>query len=245
MEAGSYVQSVIRKEESRQLSSSLASLVSEGETLDPLIVWKDPVGQLWVIDGHHRMEALQEADTPPEALVWTQEYLGQDEASARRFALDLNRRLHLNMHPKEALEAYWLMLLAGEVSGSLRDRAKRFQISKSTIARMDKQKPAVLATIEQQATSMGAAMDVEFIRDNAPTWKGLEEWSTGHEQSDKEELEQKAVEKVTRSLAIRYASEAKAQPEVLLQAFTIFFEGVTGEQINIQRGSSDQSDAEF
>jgi ParB-like chromosome segregation protein Spo0J len=244
-EACSYVQGTIKKQESIELSASLRQLVESGSSLDPLIVWEDQQGTLWLIDGHHRMEALEEADVPASHDVWVQRFNGSTEAEARQFALEINKRLHLNMHPQEVLEAYWRMLLCGETVGSNRERVKRYHVSKSTVERMNKEKPSVLAQLQQQANAAGVAFDVGFIRANAPPWKQLAAWRENPETMKPEDLNRKAIEKVLRTLAIRLADDAKAQPEVVLEAFQEFFEQATGRPIVIQQGAPEGDSEEF
>ena len=244
-EACSYVQGTIKKKESTELSASLRQLVESGSSLDPLIVWGDPQGTLWVIDGHHRMEAMTEADAPAPHDVWVQRFTDSTEAEARQFALEINKRLHLNMHPQEILEAYWRMLLCGETVGSNRERVKRYQVSKSTVERMNKEKPSALARLQQQANADGVALDVGFIRVNAPPWKQLAAWRENPEIMKSEDLNRKAIEKVLRTLAVRLADDAKAQPEVVLEAFQEFFEQATGRPIVIQQGEPEGDTAEF
>ena len=244
-EACSYVQGTIKRQESIELSASLRQLVESGSSLDPLIVWEDPQGNLWVIDGHHRMEAMAEADVPASQDVWVQRFNGSTEAEARQFALEVNKRLHLNMHPQEVLEAYWRMLLCGETVGSVRERVKRYHVSQSTVQRMDKEKRSVLAQLQQQANAAGVVFDVGFIRANAPPWKQLAAWRENPETMKPEDLNRKAIEKVLRTLAIRLADDAKAQPEVVLEAFQEFFEQATGRPIVIQQGEPEGDSAEF
>lgn len=243
-EACSYVQGTIKRQESIELASALRKLVEDGTSLDPLIVWVDPQGNLWVIDGHHRMEALSEADVPASHDVWVQRFNGS-ESEARQFALEVNKRLHLNMHPREVLEAYWQMLLSGETVGSVRERVKRYHISQSTVQRMDKERPSVLAQLQQQANSAGVAFDVGFIRANAPLWKQLAAWRENPETMKPEDLNRRAIEKVLRTLAIRLADDVKAQPEVVLEAFQEFYEQATGRPIVIQQGTPEGDAEEF
>ncbi|WP_430504737.1 ParB N-terminal domain-containing protein [Ralstonia pseudosolanacearum] len=244
-EACSYVQGTIKKQESIELSASLRQLVESGSNLDPLIVWEDPQGTLWVIDGHHRIEAMTEADVPSSHDVWVQRFNGSTEAEARQFALEINKRLHLNMHPQEVLEAYWRMLLSGETAGSVRQRVKRYRVSQSTVQRMDKEKPSVLAQLQQQANAAGVPFDVGFIRANAPTWKKLAAWRESPEKMNTDDLNRKAVEKVLRTLAVRLSDDAKAQPEVVLEAFQEFYEQTTGRPIVIRHAVPEGDTPEF
>ena len=67
--ACSFVGGIIKGEESAQLSATLVQLIEAGTTLDPLVIWQDSEGTRWVIDGHHRMEAMTEAGTSARAKV--------------------------------------------------------------------------------------------------------------------------------------------------------------------------------
>ena len=73
---------LLKRQESEELATSLLATALAGVTLDPPIVWADDKGTLWVIDGHHRTAALQEAGTAAKARVWVQRFEGT-EAEAR------------------------------------------------------------------------------------------------------------------------------------------------------------------
>lgn len=238
-ESCSYVSMVIKKQESVQQVAELVKLVAAGVTLDPIVIWKDANNKHWVIDGHHRMEALSESRCPADRPVWVQLFKGQNEAEARDFALQVNVRSHMNMHPSEVLENYWRMLLCGETVGSVRGRVARYNVSHSTVQRMDKEKKAVIEKLQQGAIEEKVAMDAAYIRANAPLWKEQATWREGQPNVEVFEMNRKAVETILRKLTIHFTDQAKAQPEVLLQAFGEFFETVTGKAIEIQQGGTE------
>lgn len=243
--ACSYVQGILKQQESAELAGSLRQLIEDGVDLDPLIVWEDPQGTLWVLDGHHRMEALSEADAPPDLKVWVQRFIGTSsgssptEAEARAFALEVNKRLHLNMDPKEIREAYWRGLLCGEIHGSVRGRVKQYGISKSTIERMDKEKPKVLAELQRLADSQGVPLGPSFIRSNAPLWKHLAEWRENPDAMKTEDLDKKAIEQVVRTLTVRLGAEARAQPMTVIMAFEQFMQEATGKAVSVSVPDAD------
>jgi hypothetical protein len=132
-ESCTYVPMILKSQESIKKSADLIKLLEAGTTLDPIVVWKDASNKHWVIDGHHRIEALTESRCPADRQIWVQVFKGANEAEARDFALQINRRSHINMHPSEVLESYWRMLLCGETVGSVRGRVSRYNISQSTV----------------------------------------------------------------------------------------------------------------
>lgn len=192
-------------------------------------------GARWVIDGHHRMAAMTEAGTTDEAKVWVQLFKGKTEAEARAFALEVNRKDHLNMHAGEALNSYWRALLCGEVVGSVRGRAKAHDVSVSTVSRMDKEKPAVLAELEEDARANGEAFNAVFILTNAPTWNERSKWREGAKRAPTDARERAAVERLLKAFTMRFAETARAQPDLLLQAFEEFFVDATGQAIELRR----------
>jgi len=234
-QACNYVQSVLKEQESRALTASLLEVIEAGEQLDPIVVWQCPEGHLWIIDGHHRHESLQEAGTPAKTRVWVQRFKGESEADARHFSLDVNKRSHLNMHRKERIEAYWKLLVSGEAIGSVRGRVARYGISKATVQRMDKEAPSVIAQLRAQALAEAAEFDVAFIRTNAPAWKTLADWrDTTSADTDVDDLDRKTIERIVRSLAVRLSDDAKANPDVVVQAFAEFIEEVTGRHVSVR-----------
>ena len=242
-ESCTYVSMVLKKKESVQQSAELVKLLATGTKLDPIVVWKDASDKHWVVDGHHRMEALTESRCPADRKIWVQLFKGASEAEARGFALQINRRSHINMHPSEVLESYWRMLLCGETKGSVRGRVASYNVSQSTVQRMDKEKKAVIERLQKAAIDEKVVVDAAYIRTNAPLWKELATWRDGQPVVDVSAMDRKAVEAILRKLTIHLTDQAKAQPEVLLEAFREFFEEATGMAIEIQRGADDsQSD---
>jgi hypothetical protein len=140
----------------------------------------------------------------------------------------------MNMHPSEVLENYWRMLLCGEVIGSVRGRVMRYEVSQSTVQRMDKEKKNVLEQLQKSADRESVQLDVTYIRTNAPKWKECSTWKDGKPDADIVDMNRKAVEIMLKALTLRFTVQAKAQPEVLLQAFQEFFEGATGRSIDIR-----------
>jgi len=244
-DACSYVDSVLAKRDSIELSRDLVGVLNDGRELDPLLVFEEN-GILFVFEGHHRYEAMLEAGFLPDSKVWIQRFKGEGEADARALALEVNRRVHLAMNKREVLQAYWLALLSGEVSGSVRQRVKRYRISHSTVTRMDKEARLVRAELQQIAEASGVPFTPEYCRENAPLWRSIAEWrEQGHSQELSVDAERHAVEKILRSLTLKYAADIKAQPEAFLAAVAEVFFEVTGEPLSLSRDSQADPCSEF
>ena len=141
------------------------------------------------------------------------------------------------------------MLLCGETKGSVRGRVSHYNVSQSTVQRMDKEKKAVIESLQQTAIEDQVVADAAYIRTNAPLWKELATWRDGQPVVDASEMDRKTVEAILRKLTIHLTDQAKAQPEVLLEAFREFFEEATGTAIEIQQvgvdGSQSDPDSDF
>lgn len=233
--ACSYVAGVMKEQESAGLTNQLIGRVQAGEMLDPPIIWQDGDGLRWVIDGHHRMEAMTEVGGPPKRKVWVQRFAGTTEAAARAFAFHIGRRVHLNMNQAESIDCYWRMLLCDEIVGSVRGRVKQYDISQSTVQRMDREKEAVVTRLQKEAGEAEVAFDASYIRVNAPAWKELAKWRESLGGKPVEDFDRRAIEGMLRTLTVRFTTQAKTQPDLLLEAFQEFYEEVTGEGIEIKR----------
>ncbi|MFM0323716.1 ParB N-terminal domain-containing protein [Caballeronia glebae] len=240
-DSNKYVQGILKKQESAAVSAALVEVVARGDHLDPVVFWQDPEqpdGPLWVIDGHHRMEAYEAAEVNPRAKVWAQRFKGTTEAEARAFALHINSREHLSMTQAERYQAFWLMLVAHEVTGSARDLEQRFNVPKSTVGRMQQKVSEVRERLRIIAAGEGRKMDVGFIRENAPQWRKLAEWQPNNEEAGAmsvDAIEQKAIDAVVRGLTIKFAKTVQARPEVVLKAFEQFFQEATGQALDVRR----------
>ena len=240
--ACSYVESVIKERDSAELTAQLVGLLQSGEVLDPPIIWQDGDGLRWVIDGHHRMEAMTEVGGPAKRRVWVQRFLGATEAAAREFAFQINRRAHLNMSSAETLDNYWRMLLSGEIVGPVRGRAKHYGIGVSTVQRMDAAKEPVVTRLRKEAGNAGATFDVAYIRGNAPAWKELATWRESLGGKPVEDVDRRVIEGMLRTMTVRFAAQAKAQPDLLLEAFEEFYREATGQSIEITRLRSEDEE---
>jgi hypothetical protein len=242
--ACNYVDGVNKQSESAAVTAALIGLITAGEVLDPLVIWQDSEGIRWVIDGHHRMEALQVAVKSPQRDVWVQRFNGATESDARAFAFEINRRINLNMNAAECLDHYWRTLLCGEAIGSVRGRVKRYGVSQSTVQRMDKEASSVRDALRAGAEAEGVPLNAAYIRKNAPAWKMLAVWR------DKvadvgDDPDRRAVEAMLRKLAIQFTAYAQAQPLVLLDAFEEFYRSVTGRAIEIRQLVSEEDSGDF
>jgi hypothetical protein len=244
-EACNHVQKVLKKEAARTLTASLLEVVESGDQLDPLIVWEDPTGALWVVDGFHRYESLEEAGTKPRQKVWAQKFKGVTEAEARHFAFDVNKRMHLEMHPKERAEVCWRFLVSGETTGTVRERGTRYQVSKSQVHRMDQEAPAVLAQLRSRAQAAGVPCDTAFIREHMPAWKTLATWRDAPPADEQPDLRRKTVDRIVKSLALKHTDDAKVYLDEVLQAFEEFISEATGHPITISRSRVEDDEVEF
>jgi hypothetical protein len=241
-DACSYVQGQTKKAEERDLQGELRRLLKAGVTLDPLIVWRDATGTLWVIDGHHRHEALVSLENSADSTVWVQELSVANVGEARSVAVEVNKRVHFSLHRKELLEIHWRGILCDEIVGSVRDRAKRHSMSTGAVAGMDKQKGPVLEELKRKALSAAVPFDVEFIRSNAPTWKELRKWWKDVEKPRSEDLHRREIEKILQTLSKGLLEVTRTRPEIVVEAFQEFVQDVTGKgvQVNFEIGPDEE-----
>ena len=144
----------------------------------------------------------------------------------------------------ERHQAFWLMLLCREVSGSTRDLEQRFNVPKSKVSRMQQKVSEVRERLRITAASEGRKMDVPFIRENAPQWRKLSEWQPNEgegEMMSVDAIEQKAIDGVVRGLAVKFGKAVQAQPDVVLKAFEQFFQESTGQALDIRRLSPEDA----
>jgi hypothetical protein len=217
--ACSFSQGALKDAERQQLRDGLEALVKADITLDPFVVWRDAAGVLWIVDGHHRYDALTADGLDPDALVWAQEAHVSTEGEARALALDINKRLHLSLHPKELLENLWMATLLGEATGSVRERAKRYQVSIGTASNVSKEAPKVLAELERRATQQGAAFNDGFIREHAPLWRELKAFWKDFEKPKSEEMREMERQRIFDAMLSAIGKDIKVDPELVAEAF--------------------------
>ncbi|RQZ94334.1 hypothetical protein DF058_15855 [Burkholderia cenocepacia] len=217
--ACSFSQASVKDAERRQLRDGLEALVKADITLDPFVVWRDADGVPWIVDGHHRHEALIAGDISSDALVWVQEVKVSTEGEARALALDINKRLHLSLHPKELLENLWQATLLGEAEGSTRERAKRYQVSRGTANNVAREAPKVLAELARRATEQGTAFNAEFIREHAPLWRELKSFWKDFEKPKSEEMREMERQRIFDAMLGAVGKEIKADPQLVAEAF--------------------------
>ncbi len=227
-QACSYSQASVKDSERRQLREGLQGLVKADITLDPFVVWRDAAGVAWVVDGHHRHEALIAGGISPDAMVWVQEAKVSTEAEARALALDINKRLHLSLHPKELLENLWRATLLGEATGSTRERAKRYQVSRGTASNTAKKAPEVLTELARRAAQQGVPFNTEYIREHAPLWRELKAFWKDFEKPKSEEMQEMERKRIAEAMLAALGTDLKAQPELVAEVF----EEVTREVAN-------------
>lgn len=86
---------------------ALAQVVSKGDRLDPLTVWKNPEGQLVVVDGHHRAEAYQRAGWGKRVPVVIHQC---SEETAQLLTMSDNGKQRLQMTQQEKSNWAWTMV---------------------------------------------------------------------------------------------------------------------------------------
>ncbi|KVH12224.1 hypothetical protein WS85_12870 [Burkholderia anthina] len=231
--ACSFSQASVKDAERRQLRDGLEALVKADITLDPFVVWRDADGVPWIVDGHHRHEALVAGGIAPDALVWVQEAKVSTEAEARAFALDINKRLHLSLHPKELLENLWQATLLGEAEGSTRDRAKRYQVSRGTANNIARKAPEVLAELARRAAQQGATFNVEYIREHAPLWREMKSFWKDFEKPKSEEVQEMERKRIAEALLDALGSDLKANPELVAEVFEEVTREVSGKEAHM------------
>ncbi|MBU9185810.1 hypothetical protein L0Z16_18725 [Burkholderia multivorans] len=218
-QACSFSQASVKDAERRQLRDGLEALVKADITLDPFVVWRDADGVPWIVDGHHRHEALIAGGIRPDALVWVQEAKVSTEAEARALALDINKRLHLSLHPKELLENLWRATLLGEAEGSSRERVKRYQVSKGTVNNIDREAPKVLTELARRAAEQRVTFNAEYIREHAPLWRERKRFWKDFEKPKSEEIREMERQRILDAMLGAVGKDLKADPQLVAEAF--------------------------
>ena len=164
----------------------IAEGIKRGEQPNPLELWQDAAGKLWMIDGHHRYYAYQEAyEEKPniKVLVNIHKDISKDEAI--KLAYERNKHAKLNMQEAEKFQVAWKFICSGAphyINTPVRTLAAELGISKSTIDNMRK--------------TRGKLIEQEELANN-PLWKdaktALREYERGKQGADWRE---KQLEKV-------------------------------------------------
>lgn len=128
---------------SREHIVSLKEIIKEHGKVEPLTCWTDPKGKLFVIDGHHRLEAYRRAfrDAPDKKVPVRTLPSDSTANDAYRFALLTNQKDKLNMTAAQKSQAVWQYICKDQQflsKHSCREAASMFGISKSTISNMRK-----------------------------------------------------------------------------------------------------------
>lgn len=221
--ANTVINQRLQSQQSEKAVFVLTDIVEAGHALDPIIVWQEEGSDdLWVVDGHHRMEALEKAATTPETGIWVQRFNGKTEADARRFALSLNKRTNVNMTKEEVIQELWVMMLCGEVDGSLRDIASTYGVSKTTVGRMKNHIEHVQNELENQAQREGVELTAAMIRSAPPIWRELSAWRDDDQDTELPDLESVVVDRILKKLADHVLEEATHHPEEFREAVQQF-----------------------
>lgn len=243
------VDGTLQKQAAVEAVAAMKEVVEAGGLLDPLLVWKDSIGDaLIVFDGHHRMEAYKEAGVKSSLEVWTQQLNVKAEEEVRKFSYDLNSRVRLNMPQAERQEATWKAIAAGEAAGSLRAIAHSYGISKSQVALMKGKTKTVLAELRIQAAEAALTFDSAYVRANVGLWKSYAEWreSVPSGKPDLDAIRQKKIDTIVRSLSIKFGKYMKARPDDMLEAFAQFHEQATRRPVifQVQRAGEEEEEEE-
>lgn len=197
------------KKQSNDHIKQLADVLQRGQTLDPVLVWKDDEGQLWVVDGHHRYKAYQrvckgEPQREISAIV-LEEGLSREEAML--MALQSNIKDKLSMSRAQKTQAAWRLLREDHASlreMSLRQLGRLFGISYETVRKMREALQKFGADIE----SLKYELWREVLQLN---WTTDDDW-------DPEVHKQKAIEKLTVEIEAALKTYRGEDTEVIQQA---------------------------
>lgn len=84
----------------------LAEALDRGATFDPLTIWRDQDGTVWLVDGHHRIEALRQRGITEHE---TTEATGT-KANAVLTMLGENGKTRLQLSREEKSQAAWMII---------------------------------------------------------------------------------------------------------------------------------------
>lgn len=119
---------------------ALQDVLQQGQTLDPIEVWKDPdTGSLIVADGHHRLEALRRHDSAQRVSVVV---YSCSKSQALLIPMRENGKTRLALTYDE--RANWAWRLTVEGVGSKREVAASCGVSERTVAYMRKLKAEII-----------------------------------------------------------------------------------------------------
>ncbi|PLY61384.1 hypothetical protein HBH1_00358 [Herbaspirillum sp. BH-1] len=240
--ACSFSQTSAQEAEQRKLRDGLQALVKADIELDPIIVWRDAEGRLWIIDGHHRHDALIASGIGSGEMIWIQVANVSSEAQARALALDINKRLHLSLHPKELLENLWRATLLGEAEGSTRERARKYQVSVGTASNIARKAPEVIAELARRAALQGVVFDLEYVRQHAPLWRELKSFWKDFEKPKSEELLELERKRIADALLGALGDDLKANPELVAEVFEEVTREVSGKEAHMVFSKGNQED---
>ena len=184
---------------------SLSDALKQGETLDPVTVWKRGDGDFIVVDGHHRLAAYRATDyaKPIPANV----YEGT-EADALLLALSENTKTKLPMTKTERDNAAW-RLTCTEHALSKAQTVKATGVSSGTIGKMRRTRKDLEEADEVLPETWWAAMRA---------LKGLDhtEWD--------EDMQQEVIEARAKALDDKIGKELGRMLELQWEAVPIVLE---------------------
>lgn len=120
---------------------TLAAAVSLEGKLDPVLLWQDAEGTLWLVDGHHRYRAYLRAWKSDKRRKIPARVLkaGIPERAAIRAAYLANRKDKLSMTSAEKSQAAWRLICSNDPyleAMSLRGFAQWSGVSRETVRKM-------------------------------------------------------------------------------------------------------------
>ena len=121
---------------------TLSAVLSHGNPLDRLSLWRDPESkELVVIDGHHRLEAYRQARwrEPIPVSIYT-----CDIDHARLIALRENGKTRLPLTNEERMDAAWMLVSLNSSEYSKRVIVRTTGVGDGTVANMRRTRKALL-----------------------------------------------------------------------------------------------------
>jgi len=209
------------------LMESLIGLVERSQRLDPIVVWQDPDAEhscVFVIDGHHRYQAYVDVLGSSSSTAVPVQHLipGITASQARAIAFDINKRQTLNMSPAEIKGRLFLMMIAAELPGSLRELEARWGISKSTLSRMQEKAREIRLDLQRQAAASGEKWNWEYVRNHAPKWREVGGWRKDDDQPPPEDWDEHTVLKLLAKLTKHFRRDVVAHRAAVEKAFERF-----------------------
>jgi len=147
------------EEHVKALSEALERAGPSGD-LDPILIWKSD--QIYVLDGHHRLEAYERCSRPSIPVEWFQGSVTQAIAKA----IEINAKIKLNLQYGDRMDAAWkLTVLHYPGNGNEAQRPSRAELSRTCgISQKSVQ------NMRKAAKTIGSEQGLEQLNE-ITTWK--------------------------------------------------------------------------